>query len=82
MQIKMQVLSENSRESGGKVYHSVTGMEAGTSPLLQMLDYSLTQDEFAHKGKLHGKVITLQVENIRAIFSGRPQLSGKLVSVS
>lgn len=82
MNIKLTVLKEDSRMSGNVEYVTVTGMEQDKNPLLQMLDYSLRADEREHKGKLVGKVIVVQVDNIRAIFAGRPQLSGKIVTVS
>jgi hypothetical protein len=81
MVIKSTVLAENSRVNNGVEYVSVTALEFGPSPLLQMFDYGLREDEKSHKGKLVGKLVTIQVETIRSIFSGRPQLVGKLLSV-
>jgi len=83
MQIKLQVLKEDSRVKDGIEYLTITGLEVAEKPLLQMLDYSLRPDEKeANKGKLLGKVVTVQVENIRAIFAGRPQCSGTIVAVA
>jgi len=78
MIIKANVLAEDVQSRDGKEYVTVTCMEQGASPLLQMFDYSLREDEKSHKGKLIGKAVELQVNTIRAIFSGRPQLSGHL----
>jgi len=78
MEIQAQVLAEDSRVSNGIEYVSVTCMEASPKPLLQMFDYSLRKEEMPHKGKLLGKHVKLQISSIRAIFSGRPQMSGTL----
>lgn len=79
MFIKAQVLAEDVQTRDGIEYVSVTCRELDDKPLLQMFDYSLRQDEKQHKGTLTGKTVGLQVANIRAIFSGRPQMSGHLV---
>lgn len=81
MQVTAQVLSERVRAVNGVEYIETTCMEQGTSPLLQMFDYSLRPDEKSLKGTLQGKTVVMQWENIRAIFSGRPQINGKLLSV-
>jgi len=78
MEILAKVLAESSQEKDGKEYVQVTCMEENAKPLLQMFDYSLRQDEKAFKGKLVGKLVKLTVTNIRAIFAGRPQMSGSL----
>lgn len=82
MVIKLNVIAENSRENKGVEYTTVTAIEVGPTPMLQMVDYGLRQEEAAHKGKLVGKVVTLHCEGVRAIFSGRPQLSGRILEVS
>jgi len=81
MNLKMQVLNEDVRVVKNIEYVTVTGMELGEKPLLQMFDYGLRQEEMSHKGKLVGKQIEIHVESIRNIFSGRPQFSGKILSV-
>lgn len=81
MNIKMQVLAEDVRVVKNVEYVTVTGMEVGDKPLLQMFDYGLRAEEMSHKGKLVGKVMDIHVECVRNIFSGRPQFSGKIVSV-
>jgi hypothetical protein len=78
MELQAQVLAEDVRVSNGVEYVTVTCMESSPNPLLQMVDYNLRQDEKQHKGKLVGKLVKLKVQTIRAIFSGRPQLSGSL----
>lgn len=81
MMIRMEVMSEDSRSSGGKEYCSITGREVGTkTPLLQFLDYSIRDEEKQHRGKLVGKTVEIHVEQIRAIFAGRPQLTGKILN--
>jgi len=82
MQLQIQVLKESSRQNQNVEYVTITGMESGPEPLLQMVDYNLREDEKPYKGKLVGKVVAVQVENIRALFGGRPQLVGKIVNVS
>lgn len=81
MKIEAQVLAEDVQVRDGVEYVTATCMERGLEPLLQMFDYSLREDERMHKGKLLGKPIVIKVQTIRAIFAGRPQLSGRLVSV-
>lgn len=78
MEIKALVLAEDTREKDGVEYVTVTCMESSPKPLLQMFDYGLRQEEKLHKGKLLGKQVTLHVNTIRAIFSGRPQMSGSM----
>ncbi|HEY1663075.1 MAG TPA: hypothetical protein VGI03_11710 [Verrucomicrobiae bacterium] len=78
MFIKAQVLAEDTQTRDGVEYVTVTCMESGPKPLLQMFDYGLRADEKQHKGKLVGKLVELQVNTIRAIFSGRPQMSGHM----
>jgi len=75
------VLKEDSRVKDGVEYVTATVMEQGANPLLQMVDYGLRQEEKVHKGKLLGKTLKIQVDNIRSIFSGRPQISGNIVEV-
>jgi len=79
MQIFMTVLREEVRKVESTEYVTLTGLEEGTTPLLQMIDYTLRTEEHEHKGKLVGKKVKIQVESIRAVFSGRPQLSGRLL---
>jgi hypothetical protein len=78
MQIESQVMAEQVQTRNGIEYVTVTCMERGASPLLQMFDYTLRDEEKEHKGKLIGKNVLLKVNTIRAIFSGRPQMSGSL----
>jgi len=82
MLLNLTILSESVQTRDGKEYVTVTGIEQGTRPMLQMVDYTLKPDEAAHKGKLIGKGVVLHVEGVRALFSGRPQLNGKLESVN
>ena len=82
MVVKLTVLKEDARSSNGVEYVTCTGLEASDKPMLQMLDYGLRRDEFQHKGKLLGKVLELQVETVRDVFSGRPQLTGRILKVS
>lgn len=80
MRLKLQVLKESARTSNNVEYVTVTGMEQGAEPLLQMVDYNLRSEEAgALKGKLTGKTVEIVVENIRGIFAGRPQLTGRIV---
>jgi len=79
---KFAVLAENSRIHNGVEYNSVTALDTSVPPLLQMIDYGLRPEEAAHKGKLVGKIIELQWENIRGLFSGRPQIVGRIISVN
>jgi len=78
MNITAQVLKEVSQTRNGIEYVQIVCLETGKDPLLQMFDYSLSADEKIHKGKLEGKIVSLQIDTIRAIFSGRPQMSGKM----
>jgi len=80
MILKLQVMAEDSRVKDGVEYVTVTCMECGKTPLLQMLDYGLRREELSHKGKLVGKVVEIQIDNIRGIFSGRPQMSGRILN--
>jgi len=73
-----KVLAENCSTRDGIEYVTVTALESGMTPLLQMCDYTLRREEMTHKGKLLSKEIAVQVESIRSIFGGRPQLVGKL----
>jgi len=82
MQIKVQILSQSAQIRNGVEYVTVTGMEIGEQPLLQMVDYTLRPEESNHKGALLGKSVKLQVECVRALFAGRPQLSGRILEVS
>jgi hypothetical protein len=82
MNIKAQVLAEDVQVRDGVEYVTVTVMELDANPLLQMFDYGLRQDERPiYKGKLVGKTVKLQIQTIRAIFAGRPQMQGHLVEV-
>ena len=81
MNLKAQVLSEDVQSRDGVEYVTVTCMETGPLPLLQMFDYGLRREEMSHKGKLVGKSVDLQIKTIRAIFSGRPQMVGQLLAV-
>jgi len=74
-------LAESGRTHDGVEYLTATLLETGPTPLLQLMDYGLREEEKHHKGKLQGKTIELQVETIRALFSGRPQLAGRIVAV-
>ena len=78
MQVKAEVLAEDSRTKDGVEYVTLTCRELDAKPLLQMFDYGLRKEELEHKGKLLGKTVNIQVNNIRAIFSGRPQFSGSM----
>jgi len=82
MVLNVTVLNETTQNSSGREFVTVTGIEQGPKPLLQMVDYGLRADELAHKGKLVGKVVTIQVESVRALFAGRPQLVGRIESVN
>jgi len=81
MEIKAMVLAEDAQVKDDIEYVTVTCMETGSNPLLQMFDYGLRPDEKQHKGKLVGKNLVVQIKTIRAIFAGRPQMQGSLVSV-
>jgi len=81
MQLKLRILAESSRTYNGVEYTTATGMESGPSPLLQMVDYGLREEEKQHKGKLVGKEIVVRVEFIRDMFSGRPQCVGRIDSI-
>lgn len=76
-----QVLAENVQTRDGVEYVSVVCMESSATPLLQMFEYGLRADEKTYKGQLLGKRIKLKWENIRAIFGGRPQVSGKILEI-
>lgn len=82
MILKAQIMAEDVRSKDGVEYITLTAMEVSPTPLLQMFDYGLRREETAHKGKLVGKVIEIQVETIRAIFSGRPQFAGRIIKLS
>lgn len=82
MILDMTVLAETSQVKDGVEYVQLSALESGATPLLQVCDYSLAPDETGHKGKLVGKVIRIQVNTIRSLFSGRPQMSGKILSVN
>jgi len=81
MQFKGTVLKEETRVADGVEYVTVTLLEDSPTPLLQMVDYSLSLEERVHKGKLMGKKITIEVHNFRSIFAGRPQATGKLLEI-
>lgn len=81
MVIQAEVMAEDAQTRDGVEYVSVTCRELDANPLLQMFDYGLRRDEMQHKGKLMGKKVKLQITNIRAIFSGRPQMAGHLLEV-
>jgi len=82
MQILATVKREDSRESNGVEYCSATCIESGVEPMLQFFDYNLKADEKAqYKGKLVGKTLKLQIEQIRDVFSGRPQFVGRILGV-
>jgi len=83
MLLQLTILAETVQVREGREFVTVTGIEQGTAPMLQMVDYTLKADEAAqHKGKLVGKGVSLHVESVRALFSGRPQLNGRLVSAN
>jgi len=79
MRIEATVLAEDARASGGVEYVTITCMERGDEPMLQMFDYTLRENEKELKGKLKGKAVSLVVANVRSVFNGRPQFSGKLI---
>lgn len=81
MKLTAQVLAQDVQSRDGVEYVTATCMETGALPLLQMFDYGLRREELSHKDKLVGKTVELQINTIRAIFSGRPQMVGKLLSV-
>jgi len=81
MTLTLSVVAESSRTNKGVEYTTLTAIETGANPLLQMLDYGLRPEEASHKGKLVGKTVRLQVESVRALFGGRPQLSGRILEV-
>jgi len=78
MQIQATVLKEETRVADGVEYVTVTCLEDSPTPLLQMVDYSLSLEERVHKGKLMGKKIKIQVDNFRSIFAGCQQATGTL----
>jgi hypothetical protein len=78
MKIKALVQDVDIRQSDGKEYVTVTCSEIGEDKLLQMFDYNLRQEEAPLKATLAGKEVEIVVKTIRAIFSGRPQLVGRL----
>ncbi|HEY5296868.1 MAG TPA: hypothetical protein VIK59_02990 [Verrucomicrobiae bacterium] len=78
MEIQAEVLAEDVRRKDDVEYVTVTCREIASKPLLQMFDYGLRREEMHHKGKLVGKTVKLHVNTIRAIFAGRPQMSGVL----
>ena len=82
MKLTVEVLAEDVQHRDGVEYVTVTCRELGSTPLLQMVDYGLQREEMSHKGKLVGKTVDLQIKTIRAIFSGRPQMVGTLLTVS
>lgn len=82
MQIKIKVQSENIRPYNGKEYVTATGMEDDATPISQLLDYQLREDEMLHKGKLVGKVIRVQVTECPQIFHGRLRIDGKILEVA
>lgn len=78
MKIKAVVLAEDMQVRDGVEYVSITCMEQGENPLLQMFDYGLREEERIHKGKLLGKSVELQVSTIRSLYAGRPQTIGHM----
>lgn len=82
MKIKVEAVKEESRESKGVEYTTVTVREVGEGALIQFLDYSLSGDEKSHKGKLVGKVMEIEISSIRSIFAGRPQLNGRILNIT
>jgi len=81
MQIIGQVLQESCQTRDGVEYVTVACMEQGDHPLLQVWDYTLRRDELSNKGLLVGRSVTVRVETIRSIFSGRPQFQGRILEV-
>lgn len=61
------------------VPHVLTMTETGSSPLLQLIDYTLQPEELEKFGTLQGKALVLEVREIRSIFSGRPRMSGQIL---
>lgn len=59
--------------------HVLTLMEVGESPMLQLMDYSLSPDELAGFGTYHGKRVKLKVNSVRNLFGGRARLDASLV---
>lgn len=78
MQLVATVLAEDTQVRDNVEYVTITCIETGDAPLLQTFDYSLRADERIHKGKLCGKQVMLHVNTIRSIFSGRPQMVGRM----
>jgi len=78
MKLEATVLAETVQVRDGVEYVTLTCMEMSTSPLLQMFDYGLRAEEKALKGTLIGKQVQLQVDTIRALFAGRPQMVGRM----
>ena len=81
MKFKMEISGEDSRVSNGIEYVTVSGREVDPVPLQQFVEYGLRQEEKEHKGKLVGKIVTIQVSDIGQIFHGRPRLSGKIIEM-
>jgi len=80
MKISANVLAEDVQVRDGIEYVTITCMETGAQPLLQMFDYGLRVDEKHLKGQLLGKPVSLQINTIRALFSGRPQMVGHILT--
>jgi hypothetical protein len=78
MKIKALVQDVEVREVDGREFVTATCSEIGDDKLLQMFDYNLREDETPLKGKILNKEVEIVVKTIRAIFSGRPQLVGRM----
>lgn len=85
MEIQCAVMKEwkdrpyRSKAGADVVPHVLTLMETGPSPMLQLMDYVLGGEELGLFGTLTGKRVTLRVNSVRSIFSGRARMEGQLV---
>ena len=82
MVIEVEVKRESARVVKNVEYVSFTGRECGKSSTLeQFVEYNSAPDEAKMKGQLVGKVITVEVSQIRSVFGGIPQVKGRIVKV-
>jgi len=82
MKIRVQTIAENVQRKGNDEYVSIVCIEVGVSPLQQMLEFALRDDDLKHKGQLVGKELELQITSIRDVFCGRPQTAGRILDVA
>lgn len=61
------------------VPHVWTILETGESPMLQLVDYVLTDVELSKFGTMAQKPVRLRVTQVRSIFSGRVRMEGQLL---